>query len=247
MLLGRSLAGTATLLMVVTACAPGTGTRLDTRPHGSLVSVPPRPSEADCEALIRGDHGVSASIRVALGVDGVDASIEASTRAATDPAADYEMLGIPLTPQEVDQIRSSLGVPDATVGLVGLVAARPDAMGTFWLDDRTPVVSVLSADTGTLRIARCLERRELVEHLRYVTAGVRPADLVALADLINSERSTLARDGIDVSVVEADPTTETVTVGVGTHTPEIEARLVERYGSVVRVVQKSGPRPAWPP
>lgn len=237
----------ASVILSVAACAPSVGIRLDARPHGAPVSVRGRPSDDDCAALIRGEQRIAVSVRAALGVDGVDDTAEAAERAAADPDADYGVLGIPLTAEEVDQIRSSSDAPDATVGLAGLIAARPELMGTLWLDGRTLVVTILRPESTVLRLARCLERGEFIGTVRYVTAGTMPADLAALGDRIDSERSVLARDGIDVTVIETDLTTETVTVGVTSGTPEIEARLVERYGSVVEVVEVSGPVPAWPP
>lgn len=237
----------AFVILGLAACAPSVGIRLDARPHGAPVSVPARPSDADCVALIRGEQRVSVSVRAALGVDGVDDTAEAAERAAADPDADYAVLGIPLTAEEVDQIRSSSDAPGATVGLAGLIAARPELMGTLWLEGGTLVVTILSPESTALRLARCLERGEFIGTVRYVTAGTPPADLAALGERINSERSVLARDGIDVTVIETDLATETVMVGVTSRTPEIEARLVERYGSVVRVVEVSGPGRAWPP
>ena len=235
------------VIALVTACSPMVGARLDTVPHGAIVSVPPRPSDSDCRFLLSGEHDLATRVRAMISVDGVNATTDAAYRAAADADADYVMLGIPLSPEEVEEIRSVVGVLDPTIALAGLVAVRSDVLGTIWYDAGTLVVSVLTPDTETLRVARCLEPVALDGQVRYVTAGIRPADLAALADRIDGERSALAGDGIDVRVVEADPTTETVTVGVAVKTPDIEARLVARYGSVVRVVQTAGPRPAWPP
>lgn len=237
----------ASVILSLAACVPSVGLRLDARPHGMPVSVPERPSDEDCVALMRGEQRVWVSIRAALGVDGVEDTAEAAGRAAADPDADYAVLGIPLTSEEVDQIRLSSDTPDATVGLAGLVAARPELMGTLWLEGQTLVVTILRPESTALRLARCLERGEFIGTVRYVTAGTPPAELAALGDRIDSERSVLARDGIDVTVIETDLTTETVIVGLTSSTPEIEARLVERYGSVVQVVEVSGPGPAWPP
>lgn len=235
------------VIALISACSPMVGARLDTVPHGAIVSVPPRPSDPDCQRLLSREDDLAARIRAMISVDGVNATTDAADRAVADKDADYAMLGIALTPEEVEEIRSVVGVPDPTIALAGLVAVRSDVLGTIWFDAGTPVVSVLTPDTETLRVARCLEPVKLDGQVRYVTGGIRPADLAPLADRIDGERSELAGDGIDVRVVEADPTTETVTVGVAVNTPDIEARLVARYGSVVRVAETAGPRPAWPP
>jgi hypothetical protein len=180
---------------------------------------------------------------MAIGVDGVDTTQAAAEQAAADPAADMVTYGIPLTPVEAELARASIPEANALSGPAGLVSAYPDKFGSLWLDGGTLVISVLVPDQDLLRLARCLERPAFRDRVRYVSAGVSAAELSALADRISAERAMLADGGIDVTIVGSDPPTETVEVGVRVLTPEIQAHIIERYGTVIHVVQSLGPHP----
>jgi hypothetical protein len=205
--------------------------------------VAPRLPQDQCDERLRADLDLAASVRAAIGIDGVDDTIEAARVAANDPDADTSRYGIPITQGELALVDQSGAGDDATVGLAGLTAARPDVFNALWWEADQLTVSVLRADTLLLEEARCLERVGADGGVRYVTAGIPVDELNALGDRINADRDDLLREGIEVTIVAADPTTETVQVGLQDVADDVVARLVERYGNVVQVVQASAPRP----
>lgn len=232
------------LAAALAACgSPILGGRLDARPHGANVAVPPRPTDSECAKLIRADHSTAAMIRATMGIEGIGDTIGAAEQAASDPAADVSTYGIPLTPAEVKLARAASRRPDATVGPAGLVASHHEALNALWLEGEALVISVLEPNPDVLRLARCLEIGEHQNRIHYVTAGVPAAELAALSDRIMDDRDILADEGIEITVAGSDPATETVMVGVRTLTKEINRRLVERYGTVLDVIQTDGPRP----
>ena len=182
-----------------------------------------------------------------MGVGGVEDSVDAAENAAKDEAADTSPYGIPLTQAELALVERSLGPVDATVGPAGLVAAHPDVLNTLWLDGGTLTVAVLRPDAAVLALARCLERGDVVGRVRYVSAGIPAPELSALGDRIHADRAALAREGIEVTVVSSDPITESVRIGVADVGPETASRLIERYGTVVEVVETAGPQPLLRP
>lgn len=218
--------------------------RLDARPHGAPIAVPSRPSQDLCDTWLRADIKLAVTIRAVMGVEGVDDTEAAAESAAGDPRADTLHYGIPLTQAELESANESIGPTDATVGLAGLVAARPETLNALWLDGDSLTVSVLQADQAVLERALCLERGPAAGKVQYVTAGIPAAELAALGDRIHAERDALKREGIEVTVVSSDPTTETVRVGVADASPAVVARLIDRYGTVVVVEETTGPRPA---
>jgi hypothetical protein len=236
----RGLAIVALLSMAAGACAPA---RVDARPHGLAVPVPPRPGATECDAMIRADIDAAIRVRDLLGLGALPATRNAAAAAAADPAADLDQFAIPVTPRELARLDpAQRGFSDPAPFLV-LTQARPDLFGTVWLDGGTVMVGVIRRDDDVLRRARCLERGQLANNVRYVTVGVTPAELDALADRIFGDRDALRREGIDVTVVGSSPHLELVEVGVRELTPEIRDRLVERYGTVV-TVREVDPQPA---
>lgn len=232
------------LAAAIAACgSPIFGGRLDARPHGANVAVPSRPSNSECATLIRSDHSTAAMVRATMGIDGIADTIGAAEHAASDPAADDSSYGIPLTPAEVELARAASRPPDATVGPAGLVAAHPEALNALWLDGGAAVISVLEPDPDILRLARCLEIGEQQNRIRYVSAGVAATELAALSDRIMSDRDVLSDEGIEITITGSDPATETVMVGVKTLNEDIKRRLVERYGTVLDVIETDGATP----
>ncbi len=205
--------------------------------------MPERPSPDVCADLLRADTMTAIQVRLALGVDGIEGTLDAANQAAADPASTLTDYGIPLTAAERALAHDALGVPETFTGLSGLVAAYPTDLASLWLEGGSPVLSVLRPDPAVLLLARCLERDRIVGTVRYVTAGIPPATLDALTDRISADLPALARDGIEVTIVSSDPTTETVEIGVRALTPAIRATLVARYGTVVRVIESPGAHP----
>jgi hypothetical protein len=238
------LALPGSLVFAVAACTPAIkGDGVDSKPHGAIVAVPDRPSPPECSSLIRADLDVAITVRAAIGIDGIDPTREAAQRAAIAPDVFDAPFGIPLTPSEVSLVQAAMPVPDGTTALRGLIAASPEDFNDLWLENDVPVVSVLRPDSTLLRLARCLEVRGAA---RYVTAGVSATALNALGDRIDGDRELLAREGIAVTVVETDTRLESVTVGVSGLMPATAQALIDRYGTVVRVIESEGPRPAVP-
>lgn len=182
-----------------------------------------------------------------MGVDGVEDTVGAVEKAANDEEADTSRYGIPLTRTELALVEQSLGAVDGTIGPAGLVAAHPDILNTLWLEGDMLTISVLRPDTAVLELAQCLERGDFVGRVHYVSAGISAAELSALGDRIYADRAALAREGIEVTVVDSDPKTETVRVGVADLVDGTAARLIERYGTVVETIETAGPQPLLPP
>lgn len=245
--LSRDVARAVTLgLMATSLVACGSvlvRTRVDAKAHGAVISMPERPSPPECAALIRADLPTAVAVRSHIGIDAVEASNDAAGRAAADPMSVDVPFGVPLTSAESVAVQAAIPVPESTTALLGIIAAHPSEFSMIWLDRETPVVSVLQPDPTVLRLARCLESRVPA---RYVTAGVPAAVLTSLGDRIDADRGTLAREGITVTIVETDTRLETVTVGVSGMTPTIERTLVDRYGTVVHVIESPGAHPASP-
>lgn len=217
--------------------------RIDARPHGENIGVPARPSASECATRVRDDHATAAMVRAAMGVDGIDDTDVAVGLAASDPAADLSLFGIPLTPAEAELARAASRPPDATVGPAGLVAAHPEALNAMWLDAGVIVISVLVPDPEVLRLARCLEIGGQQNRIRYVAAGVSAAELAGLSDRIMGDRDSLADEGIEITITGSDPETETVMVGVKRLTEDIRTRLLDHYGTVLNVVETDGAHP----
>jgi hypothetical protein len=214
--------------------APST---VGTLTYGTPIAAGPKPDPARCQAIIRAEIGPAMKIRAALGGVAVD---EAAARAAaTDPAADLQTVGIPLTREELRGVKANgLALDENTAMGFWVTVGAPDRFGGMWFDGALRV-AVVGGDPATLAIARCIEPAAV----SYVWAGVSTAEGTALLDRIGRDMDRWKARGISINMIDYDETTGVVNVGVSAPNAQILTALQAEYGPLIRLVQQDPAQP----
>ena len=206
--------------------------------HGEPIAAVERPSDEDCQRRLRAERQVAKRVRAELAVDGIAATDAAIEAAAADPTADTQILGIPLTADELVALKASgYGMDGASALAFWVNAGASDRFGGIWIDPPGSshyVVAVVGGDPQTVATARCLEGVDV----RYVWAVTSLADGEAIKDRVGTDMQALRAMGIELNTIDYDELRGIVEVGVTHITPGLEQQFVERYGPLIRLVEQ---------
>ena len=177
--------------------------------------------------------------RSAMGFN-ADPAFVASTFSDPSLAASVDRYGIPLTPDEQNEmtIREAIQSNISSVRQYGL--DRPSEFAGEWIDQANGGL-VYTAWTGNA----LLHEQDLKalfpfpERIRTVTVTATLAQLDAVRDQIAADRDSgaLAQNGFDANLLVVDESTDTVKVGISAPTPLLTAKLKTTYGPSAELVQ----------
>ncbi len=246
LLLAGALAGCSVLRL-----SPPQQTRQADLGQGAPLDRGLRPSQDDCDSMIRADQLAAGRIRA--GVYGksypdpapnpgeLASDPQTVAVAAADPAARIDPeLGIPLTQAERTVLTRS-HVSDQEIPLPYWVElGAPERFGGVWIDPPGGdhyVVSIPHGDPATLALARCLETDGTA--VRYVVADQPLAAGKALQDRVAQDWDTLRAAGVEMMGLGYLEDQGVLEISVKNPSDPVTLILLARYGPFIRVVQGS--------
>lgn len=241
------LAPALLLVLTLTACSsvdPTAGPAGTHATQRASISVPPRPQDSVCEAIVRHEIAIAIAVRAQMG-GVIAATRDAAMSAADDEGADVTSYGIPLTAAELKALRAAGVPPDPQSVMTAWVAAHENVFGSPHLVGRALIVAVRNVDPTVLEQTRCFEVGHLRDEVTYESAPVMTrAALDALLARVVSDREMLMREDIEFTTAWTDEVRGVVVIGVRNLSPAVASALVARYGPFVQPVEHEGFSPA---